>query len=284
MHPEDVLPGSNLIEAIPGSMRGGPNGTVSFKVFHPMVTAGFVDYSRLGGRGQALLASRTGRVKAFFLDDFTGVQRPKLMPELCVEKCTRNLVSNKIEEILIAGGVEVSETTYKNLASSNVSRQDKLLAEAVRTGHTWGLFSIDLQGTALTEAGYVYLDALRRLRGKKIPGKDREVAMSYDLRNAKINNFQQGGINLGSQTFNDNGSAQLPLEQAAELVRLVLDEAPSLLAHATVVHGELRQAQEEGSGPDHGRISAALANITAGLSAGSSALALAEGIRGALGF
>lgn len=103
--------------------------------------------------------------------------------------------------------------------------------------------------------------------------------MSYDLRNAKINNFQQGGVNLGSQIFNDNGSAQLPLEQAAELVRLVLDEAPSLLAHATVVHGELRRAQEEGASPDRGRIGAALANITAGLRAGSSALVLTEGIR-----
>ncbi|WP_199573940.1 hypothetical protein [Streptomyces murinus] len=283
MHPEDIVPGSNLIEMIPGSMRGGQNGTVAFRVFHPMITAVFIDYSRLGGRGQALLASRTGKVNAFFLDKFAAVQRPKIMPELCTEECGRNLVSDKIVEILSAGGVEVSETTYKNL-TLGVSRQDKILTEAVRVGHTWGLFSVDLEGTTLTSAGCVYLDALRRLHGQKIPGKDREVAMSYDLRNAKINNFQQGGVNLGSQIFNDNGSAQLPLEQAAELVRLVLDEAPSLLAHATVVHGELRRAQEEGASPDRGRIGAALANITAGLRAGSSALVLTEGIRGAMGF
>jgi hypothetical protein len=283
MHPEDVLPGSNLIEVIPGSASGGEAGTVSFKVFPPMVTAWFVDYSRLGGRGQALLASQAGRVKVFFLHEHIGVQRPKLMPGLCAEKCNRDLVADKMAEILTVGGNEVSRSTYKNLASST-SRQDRLLTEAVRAGHTWGLFSVEPQGTVLTVAGYVYLDALRRLKGQKIPGKDREVAMSYDFRNAKINNLQQGGVNLGSQIFNDNGSAEPILEQAAELVRLVLDEAPSLLAPAAAVHGELRRAQEGGDSPDRARIGAALANIMTGLSAGSSALALAEGIRGALGF
>ncbi|MEV0480651.1 hypothetical protein AB0I69_08515 [Streptomyces sp. NPDC050508] len=283
MHPEDILPGSNLIEVIPGSVRGGQTGTVSFRVFHPMVTAWFVDYSRLGGRGQALLASQAGKVKVFFLHEHIGVQRPNLMPGLCAEKCSRALVADKMAEILAVGGNEVSRSTYKNLASST-SRQDRLLTEAVRAGHTWSLFSVEPQGTILTVGGHVYRDALRRLQGQKIPGKDREVAMSYDFRNAKINNLQQGGVNLGSQTFNDNGSARPTLEQAAELVRLVLDEAPSLLAQATVVHGELRRAQEVGDRADRARIGAALANITAGLSAGSSALALAEGIRGALGF
>ncbi|WP_399088148.1 hypothetical protein ACGH2B_12840 [Streptomyces sp. BBFR2] len=283
MHPEDILPGANLIEVAPGSRTRGKNSIVNFEAFHPVVTAKFVDYSRLGGSGQALLASRTGKVKAFFLDSHTAVQPPLITPDSCTEECNRNLVAGEIKKILIAGGSEISRSTYRELAFSS-SRQDKQLIEAARAGHTWGLFKVTPRGTALTDAGYVYLDTLRRLRGQRIPGKDREEAMSYDFRGAKINNLQQGGVNLGSQTFNDNGPKQIPLEQATELVRMVLDEAPPLLAYATVVHSELRRAQEEGTSPDRGRIGTALTNITAGLAAGSSALALAEGIRSALGF
>ncbi|MFE9116854.1 hypothetical protein [Streptomyces sp. NPDC007172] len=210
------------------------------------------------------------------------IQRVRQLPAICGDECSRDLVGEKVQEILTANGAETSEQDYENLAAST-SQKDKILTQAIRTGHAWRLFKVDSEGTHLTDSGRLYNYAVSRLSGHKVPGRDRDTAMSYDFRNAKINSFQQGGFNSGSHTFNDHGMNQTQMEQASDLIRLLLVEAPGLVSAATELHTELRRVEQEGGAPDRRRTGSVLSNITNGLSAGSAALALAEAIRDSLG-
>lgn len=98
----------------------------------------------------------------------------------------------------------------------------------------------------------------------------------------------------GPSNFGDNGRIEVhhhgaspaeTLRLATELVGALRREgaAPALTAEAETVRGELARAQQEQVHADRGRLRRALDTVTAGLTAGSGALVLAQELVRALG-
>lgn len=86
-----------------------------------------------------------------------------------------------------------------------------------------------------------------------------------------------------TQSTGGQETALSALQLASMLVDLVRVEAPGVQTQAETVRGELARAEEEGVDPNRGRIRRLLDTITAGVGAGSGALALVQGIGQAIG-
>jgi hypothetical protein len=99
--------------------------------------------------------------------------------------------------------------------------------------------------------------------------------------NGAINGPSQWGAN--STQINNTGGAdavRTALALADALVRQLGDGAPP---EAVAVRAELARAADTGGEPDHRRIQAWLTTVGVGIGAGSSALALVEALRNAIG-
>ncbi|MFD8597317.1 hypothetical protein ACFV1L_20165 [Kitasatospora sp. NPDC059646] len=103
--------------------------------------------------------------------------------------------------------------------------------------------------------------------------------------NAPITQSVIGGT--GNVQHNCAGPAadQTPAvrELAAQLARLVQQEAPELAPTADAVHGELARAEDEGRDAEPGRLRGWLELIVRGVTAGGAAATAAEGLLRALG-
>ncbi|WP_329561459.1 hypothetical protein [Kitasatospora sp. NBC_01266] len=101
--------------------------------------------------------------------------------------------------------------------------------------------------------------------------------------NGEIKNSVIGGSNNVQNNFTGAESSADAVRQAAQLIDLVQQESPELHTAAEAVHAELVRAAEQRVSPDCGRIRSWLDTIVLGLTAGSSALTLVQGIHQAIG-
>lgn len=95
-----------------------------------------------------------------------------------------------------------------------------------------------------------------------------------------------GSVQQSSQHTVHQGDArqtEAVLALAQRLVDVLARDNPPLLPQAEAVHAELERSGHQGSAPDTGRIRQRLELIASGVTAGSGALALVEGIIHAIG-